>query len=170
MAKASLLILGGRIIDPSQNRDSLGDLLIEGGKIAALEAPGKIPRERATQVLDAKGAWIVPGLIDVHVHLAHDNLFFLFHFFVRQRGVLHDIAENVDGDFASRVRHVDVKDGAVEGRVGVHITARFLDLLIDAAAGPRSGAFEEHMLEHMRHARAQPFTFVNTPGHAPGLR
>jgi dihydroorotase len=65
----SLLIQRGRVIDPSKGRDSEGDLLIENGKIVAIDAPGKIPATRAARTLDAKGAWVTPGLIDIHVHL-----------------------------------------------------------------------------------------------------
>jgi dihydroorotase len=70
----SILIQGGRIIDPSQGYDRLGDLLIEDGKIAALEAPGQIPAARAHTVIDAKGMWVLPGLIDIHVHLREPGL------------------------------------------------------------------------------------------------
>ncbi len=70
----SLLIQGGRIIDPSQNLDTLGDLLLEDGKISAIDGPGKIPPHRAFQVIAAHGKWIVPGLIDIHVHLREPGL------------------------------------------------------------------------------------------------
>ena len=75
MAKPpSLLIRGGRIIDPSQNYDAPGDLLIEGGKIAAIDKPGKIPQSKALRTIEADGCWILPGLIDVHVHLREPGL------------------------------------------------------------------------------------------------
>lgn len=70
----TLLIQGGRIVDPSQNHDALGDLLIENGKIAAIDGPGKIPASRAGRVIDARGCYVVPGLIDVHVHLREPGL------------------------------------------------------------------------------------------------
>jgi dihydroorotase len=73
MAEA-ILIKGGRIIDPSQDRDGPGDLLIEDGKISALDAPGKIPAAKARRVIDAAGAWVLPGLIDIHVHLREPGL------------------------------------------------------------------------------------------------
>ena len=66
---SSLLIQGGQIIDPSQNMNSPGDLLIEDGKIAAIEPPGKIPVHRAQRVISNPKLWILPGLIDIHVHL-----------------------------------------------------------------------------------------------------
>lgn len=70
----SLLIRGGRIIDPSQKQDGPGDLLIEKGKITALGRPGEIPANRAAKVIEAKGDWVLPGLIDIHVHLREPGL------------------------------------------------------------------------------------------------
>ena len=69
-----ILIQGGRIIDPSQNYDALGDILIENGKIIALDEPGKIPTHPGTQIILAKGMWALPGLIDIHVHLREPGL------------------------------------------------------------------------------------------------
>ncbi|MEK6705800.1 MAG: dihydroorotase [Bdellovibrionota bacterium] len=66
---SSILISGGRIIDPSQNLDALMDLLVENGKIKSIDRPGQIPASKAAYVLNAKGCWILPGLIDSHVHL-----------------------------------------------------------------------------------------------------
>lgn len=60
----SILIQGGRIIDPSQSRDELGDLLIAEGRIA--ESAGGQP---ADETIDATGLIVCPGLIDVHVAL-----------------------------------------------------------------------------------------------------
>jgi dihydroorotase len=73
----SLLIKGGRVIDPANNRDGLFDILVEDGKIAALTPalypPGhKSQRERGRddgEIIDASGKIVVPGLIDIHVHL-----------------------------------------------------------------------------------------------------
>ncbi|MBX6423995.1 dihydroorotase [Thermosulfurimonas sp. F29] len=62
-----LLIRGARILDPSQGLDREGDLLVEEGRIAALE--GEIPADPQTEIIEARGKWLVPGLIDMHVHL-----------------------------------------------------------------------------------------------------
>ncbi|MGZ3700102.1 MAG: amidohydrolase family protein, partial [Bdellovibrionota bacterium] len=70
----SLLIQGGRVIDPSQGIDKPADLLIENGKVAAIDDPGKIPSSRAKRVISAQGAWVLPGLIDIHVHLREPGL------------------------------------------------------------------------------------------------
>ncbi len=61
-----ILIRGGRILDPSVNRDEPGDLLIEGGVIAEIAANLEVP---GSEVIDAAGAWVSPGFIDLHSHL-----------------------------------------------------------------------------------------------------
>jgi dihydroorotase len=70
----SILIREARIVDPSQGLDGPGDLLLENGKIAALDGPGKIPASRAGRVIDGKGLMVTPGLIDIHVHLREPGL------------------------------------------------------------------------------------------------
>jgi len=62
-----LLIRGARILDPSQGLDREGDLLVEEGRIAALD--GEIPADPQTEIVEARGLWLMPGLIDMHVHL-----------------------------------------------------------------------------------------------------
>lgn len=66
-----LLIKNGRIVDPSQNMDEISNLLIEDGKIAAINS--RLTDDEA-QCLDAKGLVVVPGLIDMHVHLREPGL------------------------------------------------------------------------------------------------
>lgn len=65
----SLLIKGGRVIDPAQNIDGERDLWLEDGLIQALEAPGAFASRAADQTIEARGLWVLPGLIDMHVHL-----------------------------------------------------------------------------------------------------
>lgn len=64
----SLLITGALVVDPAQNLEEARDLLIEKGKIAALEPPGAIPPE-GKDTISAQGLVLTPGLIDMHVHL-----------------------------------------------------------------------------------------------------
>lgn len=59
-------IKNGRILDPASRRDEIADLYVEGGKIAKAE---KGKEETADRVIDAGGCYVVPGLIDLHVHL-----------------------------------------------------------------------------------------------------
>jgi len=62
-----LAIAGGRVLDPVRGLDVVGDVLIDGGKVMGVAAPGAGPKARA--VVDAAGLWVTPGLIDMHVHL-----------------------------------------------------------------------------------------------------
>jgi dihydroorotase len=64
----SLLIQGGRVVDPAQDLEAPRDLLVEDGKIAALEPPGTIPAD-GRRVIAAQNLVVTPGLIDMHVHL-----------------------------------------------------------------------------------------------------
>ena len=62
-----LLIQGGRVLDPSGGRDGVFDVLIRNGKIAAVEK--NIHLKNGYTRVAAKGQWVMPGLIDAHVHL-----------------------------------------------------------------------------------------------------
>jgi dihydroorotase len=64
----NLLIKNGHVIDPANNVDEKLDLLVSDGKIAKLGKPGSIVASSG-QVIDASGKLVVPGLIDMHVHL-----------------------------------------------------------------------------------------------------
>jgi dihydroorotase len=65
-AMNSLLLTGGRVIDPANQLDAIADVLILDGKIAAvgknLSAPANVEK------WEAKGKIVSPGLIDLHVH------------------------------------------------------------------------------------------------------
>jgi dihydroorotase len=63
----SILIRGGRIIDPAEKRDDVADLLIENGKVANISPHLKI--KGPVDEIDATGKIVTPGLIDLHVHL-----------------------------------------------------------------------------------------------------
>ena len=62
-----LLILGGRVIDPSQSVDDLRDVLVVDGVVA--EIGNRIDPPEGAREIDARGLVVTPGLIDVHVHL-----------------------------------------------------------------------------------------------------
>jgi dihydroorotase len=64
-----LLIQGGHIIDPGQEIDETGSLLIAGGKISWLGRGETAPPEPGGDVLDAQGLIVCPGLVDLHCHL-----------------------------------------------------------------------------------------------------
>jgi len=58
-------ITGGTVVDPIAGSATSGDVLIEDGRIAAVGASGADDAE----VVDARGLLVVPGLVDMHVHL-----------------------------------------------------------------------------------------------------
>jgi dihydroorotase len=64
-----LILRGGRVIDPLSGIDGLYDLLVLDGDIDTLEPAGTIATPDGASVLDCSGMWVVPGLIDPHVHL-----------------------------------------------------------------------------------------------------
>ena len=62
-----LLLKGGHLIDPRNQIDEPMDVAIAGGKIAAVEK--NIANDQAKQVVDARGLFVSPGLVDLHVHV-----------------------------------------------------------------------------------------------------
>ena len=66
----TVIIKNGRVIDPTNDLDEPKDLLIDKGKIKALESPGKINigTGEKPSIIDAKDCVVCPGLIDMHVH------------------------------------------------------------------------------------------------------
>ena len=81
-----ILIKNGRLLDPESRTDRVTDVLIEDGKVTAIDEDLKLPapkkREKdkvvgagddvipdESRVLDASGCWVTPGLVDLHVHL-----------------------------------------------------------------------------------------------------
>ncbi len=67
----TILIKGGRVIDPASKTDQEMDLFISDGKIQKVAE--KIETQ-ADQIIDAEGCYVMPGLIDMHVHLRDPGL------------------------------------------------------------------------------------------------
>jgi dihydroorotase len=65
----SLIISGGRVIDPANRMDAVADVLIVDGKIAAVGADAAARAPAGAERLPAAGTVVCPGLIDLHVHL-----------------------------------------------------------------------------------------------------
>ena len=61
-----LLIKSGRVMDPASKTDEVSDILIENGKITKI---AKQIKGKADKTIDAKGCFVMPGFIDLHVHL-----------------------------------------------------------------------------------------------------
>jgi dihydroorotase len=71
MSGPSLLLKGGRLVDPSQQLDAVGDLLITNGVVEASGRIGEVRRDggAAPEVIDCAGLIVSPGFVDVHCHL-----------------------------------------------------------------------------------------------------
>ena len=68
-ASGSLVIRGGRVLDPSQRIDRVADVVIDDGRVAAIDPPdGQLPLGDPT-VVDAHGLVVTPGFVDIHAHL-----------------------------------------------------------------------------------------------------
>ncbi len=66
-SRRPMLIRGGRVLDPRNKRDEVTDILIEGRHIQKV---GKgIKPSKDTEIINAAGLIVTPGLIDIHVHL-----------------------------------------------------------------------------------------------------
>jgi dihydroorotase len=68
----NLLIKNGRVIDPSQKIDDVLDVLVENGLVKGVGKSLTAPT--GVQTIDASGRYVVPGLIDMHVHLRDPGL------------------------------------------------------------------------------------------------
>ncbi len=64
----SLLIKGGRVIDPANKIDAEMDVLLREGRVAEVAPRNKL-RGSADQSFNARGLIVAPGFIDLHVHL-----------------------------------------------------------------------------------------------------
>ncbi len=64
-----ILIRNARVVDPSQKLDAEKDILIENGKVKAIDKPGSFASMKVDNFFDAKGLVVAPGFIDAHVHL-----------------------------------------------------------------------------------------------------
>src|SRR5439155_1736311 len=64
----NLLVRGGTLVDPAQSISARRDVAFRGGKVAAV---AETLTGEATEVIDAAGALVTPGLIDIHTHVYH---------------------------------------------------------------------------------------------------
>src|ERR1700694_749550 len=65
-----IILDSGRVIDPPQKIDGTRTVLIDGERIAAVREQPATPAEKLVhQVIDCRGKWVPPGLVDLHLHL-----------------------------------------------------------------------------------------------------
>ena len=67
MTRFDLVIQGGTVVDPSSGRNERADLGIAAGRVTAIEPT--LSGSDADTVIDAAGRYVVPGLVDLHVHV-----------------------------------------------------------------------------------------------------
>ncbi len=67
-SRFDLVIAGGRVLDERNGVDAVLDVAVANGRIAAV-GPGLAAQARRT--VDASGAIVAPGLIDIHTHVYH---------------------------------------------------------------------------------------------------
>jgi dihydroorotase len=63
----AVLLRGGRVVDPATGHDGIADVLARDGRIVAVA--DDLGAEPATQIVDARGLLVTPGLIDLHTHV-----------------------------------------------------------------------------------------------------
>ncbi|HLW70852.1 MAG TPA: dihydroorotase [Candidatus Binataceae bacterium] len=66
---SGIFLKGGRVIDPAGGFDGVADLLLLDGRIASAEVIARWPGQEPVTTIECAGCWVVPGLIDPHVHL-----------------------------------------------------------------------------------------------------
>src|SRR5689334_8421262 len=62
-----LLLKGGHVIDAKNHISAVRDVALKDGKVAAVAA--NIPADQAARVVNVKGLYVTPGLIDIHAHV-----------------------------------------------------------------------------------------------------
>ncbi len=65
-ARYDLLLQGGHVIDANSKLDAVRDVAIQDGKVAAIAE--HIPASEARKTINVSGLYVVPGLVDIHVH------------------------------------------------------------------------------------------------------
>lgn len=65
----TVIVENGTVIDPASAVDGLFDVMIVDGHITALDKPGSFSEIKEGERIDATNKWVVPGFIDLHVHL-----------------------------------------------------------------------------------------------------
>ena len=65
--QTQVLIKSARVVDAKNLRDEITDVAVKDGKIAAVAA--NLDSSEASEVMQAQGLLLLPGLIDSHVHL-----------------------------------------------------------------------------------------------------
>src|SRR5580700_11924417 len=118
-----LVLRGGRVIDPSQKLDAVTDVAFAGGKVVKVGT--ELKADPGTDVRDASGYIIIPGLIDLHTHVywGGTSLGIDAEEFCRTSGVTTaiDTGSAGAGNFAGFRKHV-IEPSAVRILAYLHIS------------------------------------------------
>jgi dihydroorotase len=139
-----IVIKGGHMIDPKNKVDAMMDIAITSGKI--VKVANTIDATKATQVVDAKGLYVTPGLIDIHAHV----------FFGTEPDhyLSNGLAAVVPDGFTFRVGVTTVVDAGGAGwksfplfkkNIIDNSQTRVLSFLNIVGEGMRGGAYEQDM-------------------------
>ncbi|HZV83010.1 MAG TPA: dihydroorotase [Geobacteraceae bacterium] len=111
----NLLIKGGRVIDPSQGLDGVLDIVVENGQVKEI---GKgLAAPSGAETVDATGKYVVPGLIDMHVHLRDPGLEY-------KEDIVSGTAAAVAGGFTSVCCMPNTKPVIDNKAIATYITAK----------------------------------------------
>lgn len=137
-----MVIKGGHVIDPKNGINELMDVAIQDGRIAKIAK--NIDTKGASQIVDAKGLLVVPGLIDIHGHVFYGT---------RPNSYLSDGLVAVDPDsFTFRVGVTTIVDCGGPGwknfyvfkeNIIDHSKTRVLAFMNIVGEGMRGGAYEQ---------------------------
>src|SRR6202453_2852884 len=117
---SDILILNGRVVDPTSGLDAERDVLLRRGRVAAIEGPGGLGGANTKETIDAAGMVVAPGLVDVHVHLREPGQTY-------KESIKTGTAAAAAGGFTSVV--------AMPNTVPVNDTVARLEWMLDAARG-----------------------------------
>jgi dihydroorotase len=121
---SNVLILNGRLVDPASGVDAERDILLRNGRVVAVEAPGELKlaqaKETGSEIIDAAGMIVAPGLVDIHVHLREPGQTY-------KESIATGTAAAAAGGFTSVV--------AMPNTVPVNDSVAGLEWMLDAARG-----------------------------------
>jgi dihydroorotase len=118
---SDISILNGRLVDPASGVDAERDVLLRGGRVAAVERRGGLKDVKAKDTIDASGMIVAPGLVDVHVHLREPGQTY-------KESIATGTAAAAAGGFTSIV--------AMPNTVPVNDSVAGLEWMLDAARDP----------------------------------
>lgn len=108
MATHDLLIRGGTLVDPGQRIRGRRDVAISGGKVAAV---AETVLADAVRVIDATGALVTPGFIDLHAHVYHGGVLIGMH--ADRSSLVHGVTTVVDAGSAGWMTFGGLRDYVV---------------------------------------------------------